>query len=104
MTTKHTPGPWHVREGKYGNVLVEYDTRGEGTFNNTWVLAMLDAQQYEERFMPAGSQLANARLIAAAPDMLEALEAFVAATSSDFDALVVAKLKALAIIKKAKGE
>jgi hypothetical protein len=108
---RHTPGPWHVREGKYQNVLVEFDTRPDG--RATWVLATLDGQQYEERFMKPGTQMANARLIAAAPELLEALEEIEAVWEGEavlpsgparHSALRAMHARARAAIAKAKGE
>jgi len=61
METKHTPGPWI--ESKIGNHYEEYLIYSEETGKN--VAINVDG-------------LANARLIAAAPDMLEALKEFLA--------------------------
>ena len=47
--TKHTPGPWHIKDGK---VFAAAICRVDGT--------------------PDGSAEANAQLIAAAPELLEA--------------------------------
>ena len=97
MTTyKHTPGPW--------------------TFAPLSTASRFRATQQEERFgiyadtapeghrMPAEAQgEANARLIAAAPDLLEALEALV----FDFDSHSTADesiSRARAALKKARGE
>ncbi len=61
--SKHTPGPWKVqrREGYVGQWEVV------STCETEWWIA--DAAPYNER------QEENARLIAAAPELLEALEA-----------------------------
>lgn len=57
MDTKHTPGPWkHERVGKTGNVYVRCS----------------DGFQPNDLFRSDEERLANARLIAAAPDLLEA--------------------------------
>ena len=62
MTAKHTPGPWSVAEG-------------DGCF-------IVETNDSVVRFEVAGLDMEgdryNARLIAAAPDLLEALEAAVA--------------------------
>lgn len=52
--SKHTPGPWHVSDG-----WVQTDTSA---------VCMISRHALDER------ELADARLIAAAPDLLEALE------------------------------
>lgn len=68
----HTPGPWHVPSGSFTGLSVE---AGEpiacpgygGSMSDTQIicgLSWLGTEEWE----------ANARLIAAAPDMLEALE------------------------------
>ena len=72
QTAKHTPGPWdfcHV-PGEYGHVI----TIEEGEIAEAFSEAVGDEQA-----------VANARLIAAAPEMLEALE-FVRMTFADIEA------------------
>lgn len=83
----HTPGPWAVD----GHFVV----RGDGT-------ALCDV--WASRPIPNAEAEANARLIASAPDLLEALEALVwdrdvrdVATHHDIG-------RARAAIAKAKGE
>ena len=64
MNTKHTPGPWfYTTEGKNALGLVEKD----GT--NIMHMATL------ENSTAASSMEANARLIAAAPDLLDLAKA-----------------------------
>jgi hypothetical protein len=66
--TKHTPGPWHrVKHGD--NESEVYDINGKSKDGVMTMLAEVhhDWQEWEEFE-------ANARLIAAAPDMLEALK------------------------------
>ena len=58
---KHTPGPW----------TAEYDNRGNGGFGEWYNVG--PARVY----IVGESSEADARLIAAAPDLLEALEAAV---------------------------
>lgn len=63
MNTQHTPGPWFVRDHEYGEFV--YCKNGyiiSGPINKR-------------------TDGANARLIAAAPDLLEALKAFLRAPS-----------------------
>lgn len=87
MTAQHTPGPWHVandvqiRSEKHQIAKVWMMRNGEGN--------------------------ANARLIAAAPDLLEALQML---ADVDFGACEwrgeaeIAAIKARAAISKATGE
>jgi hypothetical protein len=70
MSTQHTPGPWYLRTNKHKNC--------DGS---AW--GWLDTQQAGNQRPPSGVDVtwsagqtseANARLIAAAPDLLEALK------------------------------
>jgi hypothetical protein len=81
-TTKHTPGPWRIGALESGQAAVDSASGAEVT---GWV------------------SIPDARLIAAAPDMLEALEEL----CLTFEAIVGGELitaKARAAIKKARGE
>lgn len=59
--SQHTPGPWRIRAERYKFIRIETALSG---------IAGLDTID--------GEGMANARLIAAAPDLLAALEAMVA--------------------------
>ena len=62
MTEQHTPGPWEV--GSTGIITAKSAT----TF-------ICDTRKSAKRFLPPNAEIdANARLIAAAPELLEALE------------------------------
>lgn len=61
MTTKHTPGPWHVGVGQAG--VIVYNAKGWAIANAVVYHGEHDREECK----------ANARLIAAAPDMLAAL-------------------------------
>jgi hypothetical protein len=66
--TAHTPGPWHAecRDGDMRIIAVEDDQR----------IARINEDMIDANDMPSYSSEAhaNARLIAAAPEMLNALE------------------------------
>lgn len=80
----HTPGPWHVANGCQIRSAKDQIAKA-------WM-------------MRNGEGLANARLIAAAPEMLEALEEIVSAADGDGWSQLDADLrKARAAIAKAKG-
>jgi len=66
MNTKHTPAPWNISSAN----LYAVNARGRGiaTAHGT------DDVNYSDFFPPTEEAAANARLIAAAPDLLEALE------------------------------
>ncbi|PJM66442.1 hypothetical protein [Achromobacter ruhlandii] len=92
MTTKHTPGPWAVRydyvvqapsfdDGRLVPVAQPYGVNSDGT-----------------------DLFANARLIAAAPELLEALEGLLAVSVDTTSDELLAMMAARASIAKAKGE
>ena len=92
----HTPGPWDVAQGNGREVFARefpvayaYDgTTGKPTGDD----------------IPERAQ-ANARLIAAAPELLEALEAITAtSTLQTTEAFTAAIKRAEAAIRKAKGD
>ena len=66
--TKHTPGPWVWEHWKMGLTAQ----------NGTSVLAYYDYEGMSLHGKTEDEHEANAHLIAAAPDLLEALEAIVA--------------------------
>jgi hypothetical protein len=108
MEAKHTPGPWY-RSINGGTIRQE---------SSDLVVAMIDDGGHvsERDLIPTGQCEANAHLIAAAPDLLEALEDYLKYSGGPFDrgsAYISAdyadrdrKFHALArdTIAKAKGE
>lgn len=109
MTTKHTPGPWTIDEvvdepSRAGNYWVAHLNLGHERIEAPWPDATatvapclgLEGQPISREVVEA-----NARLIAAAPDLLAALEAMVRSDSwADADVKMV---NARAAIAKAKG-
>ena len=86
--SKHTPGPWNARHTPF---------RGQG-IQDVWCI---DWSPDQEEVAEIVHGAANARLIAAAPDLLEALQDMV----SDHASLSAATLAfARAAIAKATGE
>ena len=87
MNAKHTPGDWHLEpDDKRQNV---YSAAG------VYIGEVLDDDD------DTGECLANARLVAAAPELLGALLALVESASADFaDEL---RWKAWEVIHKARG-
>jgi hypothetical protein len=88
LASTHTPGPWHVSE----HSAIEVNAEGARAIVELW-----------RRGNPA-QELANARLIAAAPDLLAVLEAIVEDSDifSTLDESLLAEARAA--IKKARGE
>jgi hypothetical protein len=94
--TKHTPGPWEVDES-------EIFARGD------YFVARVQANQYtpntdkrkavtSRNFSLSVQDEANARLIAAAPDLLDALET-IAAGNTDPDRVVEIAAEAIAKVE-----
>lgn len=70
--TKHTPGPWYADPSKrVTGFAVTHD--GEP---NPLAIALRKPKNSYSKGIPDTKALANARLIAAAPELLEALESF----------------------------
>lgn len=96
MEANHTPGPWALAEGSW-----EIEARVDPENSETYYapVAMLDTD------WSGGIVEANARLIAAAPDMLDALSDIVASSDANCgDSLANAIETARAAIAKATGE
>ena len=74
MNTQHTPGPWNVAQHDHGIVVCTESAKkskhGASRYAAIGGFDRGDPEQLQEA-------LANARLIAAAPDMLAALHGFV---------------------------
>lgn len=86
MTTKHTPGPWKPIRDLSSKMVGIWADDGEG-----WVGEV--------------ETMADAKLIAAAPDLLAALEAIMATRFTPWrEDAVKANSVASAAIAKAKGE
>jgi hypothetical protein len=78
MSTKHTPGPWTYRYEKFegGTTYGRFETKMENPrVNDPVIFAVREDWQTHLDRHPEG--IANARLIASAPNLLEALQAMV---------------------------
>ncbi len=103
--SKHTPGPWSTSSVGIGDDLswpirrVRHDQRGNRIIS--WI-----ADAHGTQGMDEAERAANARLIAAAPDLLEALEElYWLATDSERMGVHMHEYdRAQAAIAKAKGE
>ena len=71
MNTKHTPGPWIAHEG----AIFQEKPHGE--------VSPLICDTINGRKFTGEERGANARLIAAAPELLDALQSLLARVSSD---------------------
>jgi hypothetical protein len=75
MTTKHTPGPWHTRLDRYGDGVISTCTEDaeHRQIKTSWTTKNgTEGERDEAR--------ANAALIAAAPEMAEALRELIRVT------------------------
>lgn len=77
---KHTPGPW--RAGR--SDMVSYDGNGEGPWKAIYSVELEEGVCVARAFGDGSDEscIANARLIASAPDLLEALEEVTDTTNS----------------------
>ncbi len=93
-THTHTPGPWHMGAGNgEGSIFADNGrTRLEIGGTTLYSIAQITRGWNE------AEDEANARLIAAAPEMLEALQSLTHPMASDEDLQ-----NALAVIAKVKG-
>lgn len=95
---KFTPGPW----------LLDVGFDGSGDFNQYWqVHDGSDAVVCSTSFCMAGNKEGNAHLIAAAPDLYEALKSclnFMENTESELGFSLESADQARAALAKARGE
>lgn len=88
MTTQHTPAPWELRQSVNGYWFIDYEQGGE-----SYTLTKLECGEDD------------ARLIAAAPELLDALRNVAACfDANDPDSMANAMTDARAAIAKATGE
>ena len=81
-TTKHTPAPWEAITNQNGNTIIRTTCWNESAGTNC--LRIIASDLYDESNEPELAELeANARLIAAAPDMLAALQNMVTIWEGD---------------------
>jgi hypothetical protein len=104
MKTQHTPGPWHaipVGGAKRGSIVKPEEATHWNIYNHHAFVAQVKRSGVREIIE------ADARLIAAAPDLLAALELMVSAWEARHGAPGMsnsAYMEARAAIARAKGE
>lgn len=94
----HTPGPWYADPSKR---LTGFAVTHDGE-PNPLAIALRKPKNSYSKGIPDTKALANARLISAAPDLLEALEDWLHFLASD-DVAEPDLAKARAAIAKARG-
>ena len=108
MKRKHSPGPWGILDIATHDTITVWQTRNP--IKNFHIATVLDYASSNKQASEAEFQrcLANARLIAAAPELLEVVEALLDLTSDEkefsWDTLQVVTDMAREAIKKARGE
>ena len=101
---KHTPGPWIIRTASHG---LPYQIWAPGAFYGVPGRVGKSITRWGAISLPSSDEgKANARLIAAAPDMLDALELALSVLAGELmtkSALIEALQKGRAAIAKATG-
>jgi len=92
MSAKHTPGPWEVTEYESGDFTIT--AQGRGPCDGDICGTTMRPEEHDEN-----ASYANARLIAAAPELLEVLEMLVSNVGPSTSDIAVAR----AGLSKAKG-
>jgi hypothetical protein len=97
MGTSHTPGPWYCLTNRSPGQKQDHIVRSTP--------AKCEVARASEQFMARGERIANARIIAAAPDMLDALRALTHVRDAYLGgkAYDAAHINALKAIAKAEG-
>jgi len=99
---KYTPGPWYAREMRgWSGVCISRFREDVSTAGDAPIAQVREGYPHWENKFPVE---ANARLIAAAPELLEALEAVVACWNHHDVGKAYVEDLARAAIAKAKGE
>jgi hypothetical protein len=106
MTTKYTPGPWTVE----ADMRIEEcrATRAELSYLAGWNITSQSEEIVGcEGIIPGPTSEANARLIAAAPELVEALRGLLKGTYGDgyvLPAGAIATNRARALLARIEGE
>jgi hypothetical protein len=105
MNTKYTPGPWFVRTRSVGGEVVDCFVAAKDVHGLPYDAEILGDDEYRDGI---DRRLADAHLIAAAPDLLDALQWLVdLMPDPELDTDLVQRrevIKAKAAILKATGE
>lgn len=94
MSDAHTPGPWSV-DWESSDLFSQFSARAWINAEGLQHIGYVDGPNSEER-------VANARLIAAAPDLFEALNLLVAGIENSVSDTYIPLVKARVAIAKAE--
>lgn len=84
----HTPGPWHVVNGiEVHDKAAEYDSSGTRIGETPNRICLVEYPYSYPDYRHGATKEANARLIAAAPELLEALRGALVALEQAYTAL-----------------
>ena len=97
--SKHTPGPWLLSGNTIYALMHAGRRKGDEQFKNRF-----SAYVQADRECPDDEHEANARLIATAPELLEALKACVLWMDTNYERSEAAHRAARAAIAKAEGK
>ena len=106
--SKHTPGPWEIVETTAPKIISSWKIH-MGSHNIDffpYVYHFADVEKTRGGYVSDPEMHANARLIAAAPELLEALENVISAWREKSDCVLPREVyqKAIVATFKAKGE
>lgn len=102
MKTKHIPGPWTIGEMIKIPYGMEYALAVPINASHTQISTVILEAPYVDDITDMNEGFANARLIAAAPELLQALERCLSDDAGDLDPETVHL--AYEAINKAKGD
>ena len=102
MTTQHTPGPWISHPSPRGHAIDIYDGRDGTPFEPLATVTLCEKRQHGIRFTE--ERQGNASLIAAAPELLAALQELLTDKYLSDPINKDRMAKARAAIAKATGE
>lgn len=96
MNTKHTPGPWTAEQRDHTHMNIH----AQGS-HVAAVVRYATSDPGNRKFTRGGSEVgaANARLIAAAPDLLKALYQIATYDPTKWDAVTLGNIAREAIVK-----
>lgn len=97
MSTKHTPGPWHIG-ARYGDLKTEVLSSSHRAIATVWTHAYNPADDKHRSTTAHPQGQANLALIAAAPHIKTALEDLLAAVNNS---LVKAEPKVITAMQEA---